>query len=54
MEGLYLKHEEDGRVRGRYKFVRPGFLQAVEESAEHWMDRPIEPNRLREGVDLFA
>lgn len=54
MEGLYLKHEADGRVVGRYKYVRTGFLQAVADSGEHWMDRPIEPNRLREGVDLFA
>jgi len=54
MEGLYLKHEEDGVVRGRYKFVRPSFLQAVEDSGEHWMDRPIEPNRLRADVDLFS
>jgi ATP-dependent RNA circularization protein (DNA/RNA ligase family) len=53
MEGLYLKHEENGRVIGRYKFVREGFRQAVEDSGEHWMDRPIEPNRLRAGVDLF-
>ncbi len=54
MEGLYLKQEEDGRVIGRYKYVRAGFLQAVADSGEHWMDRPIEPNRLRPGVDLFV
>lgn len=54
MEGLYIKHEADGQVLGRYKYVRPGFLQAVADSGEHWMDRPIEPNRLRDGVDLFA
>lgn len=54
MEGLYVKHEENGRVIGRYKFVRPTFLQAVAESGEHWMDRPLAPNRLRDNVDLFA
>ena len=54
MEGLYLKREENGRVTGRYKYVRPDFLQAVAGSDSHWMDRPIEPNRLREGADLFA
>ncbi len=53
MEGLYLKWEEDGRVLGRYKYVRQSFLQAVEDSGEHWMDRPIEPNRLAAGVDIF-
>ena len=54
MEGLYLKQEKDGRVVGRYKFVRAGFLQTVADSGDHWTDRPIEPNQLREGVDLFA
>jgi hypothetical protein len=54
MEGLYIKWEEDGRVLGRYKYVRSGFLQAVEEEGMHWMDRPIEPNQLRPDVDLFG
>jgi hypothetical protein len=54
MEGLYLKREEGGRVAARYKYVRAGFLQAVADSDSHWADRPIEPNRLREGVDIFA
>lgn len=53
MEGLYLKHEEHGQVLGRFKYVRPSFLQTVAESGEHWMDRPIEQNGLRAGVDLF-
>ncbi|BDC51427.1 DNA ligase III [Bryobacterales bacterium F-183] len=54
MEGLYIKHEAEGQVLGRYKYVRAGFLQAVADSGEHWMDRPIEPNQLRDGVDLFS
>jgi hypothetical protein len=33
--------------------VRRGVLQAVADSETHWMDRPIEPNRLRPGADLF-
>ena len=53
MEGLYIKWEAVGHVRGRYKYVRKGFLQAVADSETHWMDRPIEPNRLRPGADLF-
>lgn len=53
-EGLYLKDEHDGVVRGRYKFVRASFLTAVVDSGSHWIDRPIVPNRLRDGVDLFA
>lgn len=54
MEGLYLKTEDGGHVVGRFKYVRTDFLQAVADSDSHWMDRPIEPNRLAEGVDLFA
>jgi hypothetical protein len=54
MEGLYLKEEHGGRVIERFKYVRTDFLQAVANSDSHWMDRPIEPNRLAEGVDLFA
>lgn len=54
MEGLYLKVEEGGRVAERFKLVRAGFLQAVDDSGEHWLNRPLIPNRLREGVDLFA
>jgi len=43
MEGLYVKVEEEGVVRGRYKYVRASFLQAVFASESHWMDRPIIP-----------
>lgn len=52
-EGLYLKVEAQGRVTGRYKWVRPGYRQAVEASGSHWADRPILPNLLAEGVVLF-
>jgi hypothetical protein len=54
MEGLYLKIEEEGRVVGRFKFIRPGFHQAVEDSGSHWQDRPLVANRLAPGVDIFA
>jgi hypothetical protein len=54
MEGLYVKVEEGGEVVGRYKFVRPSFLTAVLQSGGHWLDRPIVPNGLRPGVDIFA
>jgi hypothetical protein len=54
MEGLYVKWEEDGAVKGRYKFVRPSFLTAVLDSGSHWHDRPVIPNLLAERVDLFA
>jgi len=54
MEGLYIKVEENDRVVERYKFIRESFLTAVIDSETHWLDRPIVPNRLRDGVDIFA
>lgn len=53
MEGLYVKVEEDGVVTERYKFVRGDFLQSVLDSGNHWLDRPIVPNQLSAGVELF-
>ena len=53
-EGLYLKVEEGGRVIERYKYIRASFLTAVLDSGGHWLRRPITPNRLRDGVDLFG
>jgi hypothetical protein len=53
MEGLYVKHEAEGVVRGRYKFVRGDFLQRALDG-DHWLDRPLIPNGLAAGVDLFG
>ena len=46
MEGLYIKVEENGQVADRMKYVRAAFLQCVDFSETHWIDRPIIPNRL--------
>ncbi|MCR4664032.1 MAG: RNA ligase family protein [Paludibacteraceae bacterium] len=46
MEGLYIKVEENDHVIDRMKYVRTSFLQTVEESQTHWLDRPIVPNRI--------
>lgn len=54
MEGIYLKQEEHGEVKARFKWIRASFLTAVVESDSHWLARPIVPNLLRNGVDLFA
>jgi hypothetical protein len=54
MEGLYLKVEDNEKVIERYKYVRGAFSQVVEASESHWLERPIVPNRLRPGVDIFA
>ncbi|HEY1350335.1 MAG TPA: RNA ligase family protein [Ktedonobacteraceae bacterium] len=53
MEGLYIKVEEAGIVKARYKYVRGGFLQAVFASESHWLDRPLLPNALSPGCELF-
>lgn len=53
-EGLYLKVEHGGEVVSRYKWVRASFLTAVSDSESHWLDRPIVPNGLAPGVDLFG
>ena len=53
-EGLYIKIEEDGKTVGRLKWVRAGFLQAISSSDSHWLSRPIIPNQLAPGVDLYA
>ena len=54
MEGLYIKVEEGGEVTRRVKFVRASFLQCVEESQTHWLNRPIVPNQLvRPTAELF-
>lgn len=55
MEGLYIKVEENGEVTERVKFVRQSFLQTVEQSNSHWLERPIIPNGITCSVaDLFA
>ena len=54
MEGLYLKVEDASATLERYKFIRASFLQAVVEAEGHWLQRPIIPNQLAPGVDLFA
>lgn len=53
VEGLYIKVEEGSTVAGRYKFVRPGFLQTVLDSGSHWQERPLLPNQLCAGVSLW-
>jgi hypothetical protein len=53
MEGLYIKVEADGVVVRRAKLVRATFATSVLESASHWSSRPIVPNLLRPGIDLF-
>ena len=51
MEGIYIKVEENGLTVDRMKYVRYSFLQTVEESQTHWLDRPIIPNGLNKNID---
>lgn len=54
MEGLYLKVETAELTVARYKYVRPDFLTTILQSETHWLNRPIIPNQLQAGVDLFG
>lgn len=50
MEGLYVKWEEDGTVKGRFKYVRQSFTNAILDQESHWHDRTIVPNVLANGA----
>ncbi|MBT9584730.1 RNA ligase family protein [bacterium] len=52
-EGLYIKVEEQGQVLSRYKYVRSSFTTSVLDSQTHWLDRPVLPNQLAAGVDIY-
>lgn len=54
MEGLYIKVEEDGVVKERYKYVRASFLTTMLQSNSHWLTRPIIPNQLAPDINIFA
>lgn len=54
IEGLYLKSETTTETLGRYKFIRKDFLHTILSSQEHWRERPLLPNRLADGVDLYS
>ena len=53
MEGLYIKVEENGCVTHRVKYVRASFLQTVDASETHWLQRPIVPNKLKEETEII-
>ncbi|SHH20243.1 RNA ligase family protein [Massilia sp. CF038] len=53
-EGLYLKVEDDEQVLARYKLVRSDFTQTILDSGSHHARRPVLPNALAAGVDLYT
>lgn len=54
MEGIYIKAEDDGLVTDRFKYVRSTFLNTILDSETHWLNRPVIPNQLAPGTDLFS
>lgn len=53
MEGLYLRTEADGDVTGRAKFVRPEFVEKIQQST-HWQHQQMVPNQLADDVDIWS
>ena len=53
-EGLYIKVEDERQVLGRYKWVRPDFVQTILDSGSHHSTRPLIPNGLAPQADLYA
>ncbi|MFQ7001257.1 MAG: hypothetical protein ACLRRH_08075 [Clostridium sp.] len=53
MEGIYIKVENEEEVIDRFKYVRSSFLNTILDSETHWVKRPIIPNRLKEGINIF-
>lgn len=46
-EGLYIKHEDDFQVLGRYKYIRKEFLDVILRSG-HWSKRPMIENKIHD------
>lgn len=53
IEGIYIKLEQDGKTVDRLKWVRTGFLQAIQSADEHWQSRFPVPNLLEAQTDVF-
>lgn len=49
MEGLYIKHEDEQRVLGRYKYVRYEFVDGIVNPGVHWKDLEPIDNLLVDG-----
>lgn len=47
MEGLYIKHEDEGRVVNRYKYVRLDFVNKIINSGTHIKDRVLIRNQVK-------
>ena len=49
-EGLYIKHEDENQVLGRYKYVRRAFVENIINSGTHLIDREPIHNISVQGV----
>jgi len=54
MEGIYVKVEEGGHTVDRLKWVSTGFTNSILDSGTHWHHRPIFPNVLAPGSDIYT
>lgn len=52
--GLYVKVEDEHQVLGRYKWVRPDFVQTILDSGSHHGTRPVIPNGLAAEADIYS
>jgi len=52
MEGLYFRTEANGVVTGRAKYVRPEFVEKINQST-HWQQQVMVPNELADDVDIW-
>lgn len=53
MEGLYFRIEDDTRVLGRAKSVRPEFVEKIKLS-QHWQHQKMVPNQLSNHANLWS
>lgn len=53
-EGLYIKHEEDRQVLGRYKYVRYEFVEHIVNSGSHVRDREPTHNVVLGGYQCLS
>ena len=53
-EGLYVKVEDGDVTTGRLKWVRAGFVQSIADDGTHWLARPVVPNQLAPGADIYS
>lgn len=53
-EGLYLKVETEAETVGRLKWVRPDFVQAIQDSGKHHSEQPFVANGLCAEADIFS